>query len=236
MENYPTTNHSDTFSTKSTEFAQSTVPSQTKVNTITPLLIIFLVSAVLFGFSGYYLGKQSSSTKKIVDTTQALPVPSPLTEPQSSPIITPNISDDAANWQTHTITDANLTFSTPPGMTVKSETQINDDTGVPYSLTVYVEKDSSQQNYYQLYGLYRLNIQQYQNSLNAYKEELEPATIKETQISGFPAIEGQIMGERNRLVTHILTDRGMFSLFTAEPTQANKELTDKILATFKFLK
>lgn len=234
MENQPITSPSDIASPNPAAVVnQPSIPPQTKTNVMLPVLITFLVTAVLFGLGGYYLGKQSPTAQTVTEDIQNLPIPtsSPVL---NGPTVSPTVSDSIANWETHTISDANLTFSAPSEMKVRSETQKNSETGIPYSLNLYVEKDMGQPNYYQLYGVYQWDIKYTQDSLNAYKEDLETPSTKNITISGFPALEGQVKGQRNRFVTYILTDKGMFSLFTAEPTQENKQITDQILATFKF--
>lgn len=187
------------------------------------IIVPFLVASILFGLVGYYLGKQSSSSTSITPSSETI-----------APTDSPAKANTNTDWKTHVIDDANLTFLAPPEMKVSSETHKYSETGVTYSLTMYVEKDLGRPNYYQLYGIYQWGNNYSQDSLNGYKEELQPESIKDVIISGFPAVEGQIKGQRNRFVTHILTNKGIFSLFTAEPTQENKEITDKILASFKF--
>lgn len=233
MGNQPTISSSDTSPVDSRTVNPSPLQPQIKTNLMMPIFVTLLMSAVVFGFVGYYLGRQSSVTQTVAENIQNLPIPtsSPLL---SSPTVSPAVSDSIADWETHTIKDASLTFSAPSEMTVRSETQKDSETGIPYSLNLYVEKDMGQPNYYQLYGVYQWDIKYTQDALNAYKENLEPASIKNITLSGFPALEGRVKGQRNRFVTYILTDKGMFSLFTAESTQMNKQITDQILATFKF--
>jgi predicted Zn-dependent protease len=82
--------------------------------------------------------------------------------------------------------------------------------------------------------LYQLGSQFTDESLEAMKQELNPDSVKDVTVGGLAAIDGQVQGERNRFVTHIITKKGRLSLFTAEPTAENKLLTEKILSTFVF--
>lgn len=116
MENQPIINPSDISSTNSTPVNQS--PVQTKTKLMIPVLVTLLVSAVLFGLGGYYLGKQSSTTQKVVENTQTSPIPTSSPTPFSSPATTPTVSDFTANWETYSNTE--YSFKHPKGL--KSDT------------------------------------------------------------------------------------------------------------------
>jgi hypothetical protein len=68
-------------------------------------------------------------------------------------------------------------------------------------------------------------------NLEDLKTELQPDSIVESKIDDFPAVSGQYKGERNRFVTFILTDNGLFTLATSQPSKANQKLTNDILET-----
>lgn len=71
MENQPIANPSDISSSNLTSVGQPTLPPQTKTNLMMPILVTFLVSGVVFGFGGYFLGKQSSNPQNIsTESTQ----------------------------------------------------------------------------------------------------------------------------------------------------------------------
>lgn len=176
---------------------------------IIPLLVIGVIIA---GAGLFWFNQQNN--------------PEVLTSP--TPIST-YIND---NWKIHTIEEINLTYKTPEEMEVSFESQKDEQTGIAYSHTLYVQKgNGGTPEYYQLYGLYQVG-EAYTGSLEFFKEELDNA--KEITVSGLPAISGQVKGQRNRFVTHISMPDGRFSLFTAEPTEENKILTEKILSTFEF--
>lgn len=155
---------------------------------------------------------------------------------QASPKVSvSNTFDDPKyNWKTHTIPEIGLTFRAPADMKVSG---MNPDGEGGTSFTVFVERAQyPDPTYYQLYGLYQFKSggAATEADLVAFKEELDPATVREIKIDGDKAIDGQIKGVRNRYVTGILKKDEMFTLFTSEPTQENKKITDQILATFDF--
>ena len=73
---------------------------------------VALVSSLIFGFGGYYLGKQSVNYNQNSSNTTAQPVSS------SSPTDTPTIFDSTANWETYT----SLEYSFKHPKDLKSDT------------------------------------------------------------------------------------------------------------------
>lgn len=130
------------------------------------------------------------------------------------------------NWEIYEFPEVGLTLSAPFEMSVKGE-KIDDS-----AFTLYVERSeySDGDDYYQLYGLYNLSAQVV--NMEDLKTGFNEESIEELTVSGFPAVSGQNKGERNRFVTYVITDRGLFMLATSQPTIENKELTDEILSTF----
>ncbi len=140
---------------------------------------------------------------------------------------------DQAGWVTHTVPALKLTFKAPPTIEVTSDVQ-NNDKGELSTVTLYIQKGTgSTQTYYQLYGIYQTGIPYTAQTLQAHTEELQPGST-ETTVSGYPAVEGQIKGQRNRFVTYIFTEQGRLSLFTSEPTEENRKLSEQIISTFTF--
>lgn len=140
-----------------------------------------------------------------------------------------------SGWKSYTVNDLGLTFSAPSDLTVTYETQRNDK-GEPDVTTLYVQNGSANpKTYYQLYGLYQWNMPNSENTLAKLSGDLQPGATQ-TTISSYPAISGQIKGQRNRFVTYILLKDGKFGLFTAEPTEANRLLSEQIMKTFHFSK
>jgi len=153
-----------------------------------------------------------------------------LTTP--SPTEQPVVTKIDADWKEHSFPEIGLTFSAPPEMEVITDTQKYEDTGEAYLHTMFVQKGvGGATDYYQLYGIYQIAPTS-PDDAELLKQELDNPT--ESIISGKKAVHGQIKGERNRFVTHILMDDGRFTLFTAEPTEENRLLSEKIINTFKF--
>jgi hypothetical protein len=103
MENQPITSPSGISSTNS-ELAQPSIPPQTKTNLVMPIVLTLLVSGVIFGFGGYYLGKQQSNS-------QTYSVKQPIPSPSTQEIIT-TISP-SPNSEKSTYSNQNFTFDYP---------------------------------------------------------------------------------------------------------------------------
>ena len=100
MENQPITNPSDISSTNPIAVSQPPTQSQTKINVIVPVLVTLLVSAILFGFGGYYLGKTSSQpTENSPKNQAAIVVVTPTPLPSSIPATS---EGPESTWQSYT--------------------------------------------------------------------------------------------------------------------------------------
>lgn len=141
-------------------------------------------------------------------------------------------NDKASELKNYSFPQAKISFLVPEELNV-SLSQPNPEVFALY-IQNYQNSVAEIDKPYQLYGLFQPGIYDPDIYYEELKTDLEPASIKEVKISGFPAVEGQIKGERNRFVTHILTNTGKWSLFTSEPTIENKNLTEQILSTLKF--
>ena len=98
-------------------------PDKPKVNY---LLIggIVLACFVVFGFGGYYLGKQtfnssmeSSSTQPYSSPTTTISSPTPENSVQPT-----NVLDETANWNTFSTQDGKVKFQYPPDWTIEQNT------------------------------------------------------------------------------------------------------------------
>lgn len=113
MENQPITNSSDVSATNPITVSQPPVQPQTKTNLIMPFLVTFLVSATLFGFGGYYLGKQSSvnQPQNLLNQNQTEVTPSVSSSPTS--VVTSPAPDLTANWKVYTNSTLGFTVKYP---------------------------------------------------------------------------------------------------------------------------
>ena len=92
MKSQPNINPSETISVNSALVGQSPITQQTKTNRVWPIVLTILVSAVVFGFGGYYLGKGSLNLNKEIDEVkqdEMISSPSPASISQVS--LTPTI-------------------------------------------------------------------------------------------------------------------------------------------------
>ena len=143
------------------------------------------------------------------------------------------------NKNIHTFTELGLSFQVPDNFYVNFEPQLNLDTQKPYAYTFTIQnyKNSpTQELSYQLYGIYQFDGEKIDESiLPELKNEMNTNTANEITVAGLPAIQGQIKGERQRWVTYIIKDGYLLKLYTSEPTEENRLITEQILSTFKFL-
>jgi len=172
------------------------------------------------------LEKQVSTMKEIKTPPQqpSSPAPSPST-----------ISDKTANWKPYTFQPLQLSLKVPPELIVHSEEPNPGNDFTAYIQNYAFNTPSPKEDAYQLYIVWQKIPTVTQTEFQLLKDDLDANTVEDTMISGYPAIKGQVKGIRNRFVTYILKGNTKISLFTSEPTQINKELTDQILSTFKFI-
>lgn len=153
--------------------------------------------------------------------------PTPTATPQPEIVV-------ADTWKSYSVPEAGLSFSAPAELTVTSEVQKKEGTNQPASMTLYVQNADDSKEYYQLYGTLQWDTPYPDDVLELRKDELSPETVSMLTTAGKPALRGQIKGVRNRFVTYIKLDIGLLSLFTAEPTPENEQLSNEIIETFQF--
>lgn len=192
------------------------------MNTKVLFVSILLVGVALIG--AYYLGLFSSK--------ETLP------QAQNTTVDTISQIDD---WQEQNIDEISLSFQMPSDAMFRKEVSEGE---VVRKLVFYVQKGSDDNPDYMLYGLYQFQPERQATvevDIERWKAEMNPDTIKETTIGQYLGVEGLIQGKeqqyisgRTRYVKVVLKDGGLFSVSTLPPTEVNKELTEKILATFDF--
>lgn len=98
------------------------LPEKPKVNY--PLIGgVVLVCFLIFGFGGYYLGKQSST-----QPSQSMVEPSQATNSTATPIAT---SDPTIGWKTFSDPAWNITFKYPSDVVIEKKQNLSADAGVP---------------------------------------------------------------------------------------------------------
>ena len=182
--------------------------------TLAGILFIFLI------FGAFFLGfKFKEKEQSVIKQTSSI--------------------KENTNKNIHTFTELGLTFQVPDNFYVNFEPQLNLDTQKPYAYTFTVQNynDSpTPELSYQLYGIYQFDGEKIDESiLPELKNEMNTNTTNEITVAGLPAIQGQIKGERQRWVTYIIKNGYLLKLYTSEPTEENRLITEQILSTFKFL-
>lgn len=154
---------------------------------------------------------------------QKFPVLSNQTQGNNDTITSDN------KWIPYTFEKIGLSFSVPTDLTVSN------DESDENMFILYIQRETyPNPKYYQLYvTLQPSNNMDYDK--NGIKNQLLDGS-KDLIIDGYQAIQGQYKGERGRYVTFIFTNKGMLTLATSQPTIENEQLTNSILATFRFSK
>lgn len=129
----------------------------------------------------------------------------------------------------HTFDEIGLSFQIPPEYQVSKTYDDN-------AFTMTVQKGNPPGEYYQLYMITQFDIPEEVTTedLESTKKDLELDSIEDTTVAGYPAVSGQIKGERNRYVTYFVKDGQLYTVATAEPTEENLQTTEQILNTFEF--
>lgn len=140
---------------------------------------------------------------------------------------------EISNWKFYTFDPIHLTLKVPSDLTVHTEEPIS-GTFVAYIQNFAFNTPYPERGAYQLYIHWQNDVKVTQVEFQKLKNNLLASSIEDTRISGYPAIKGQVSGERNRFVTYILYGDSEISLFTSDPTSYNKLRTDQILSTFQF--
>lgn len=96
-----------------------------------------LISAVVFGFGGYYVGnKQASNTQ---------PVPSATSEANVAEVSPSPISDATSNWKSFTTKDGKFSIKYPPDWTLadqSKEVDLYNDGNIQLSQDISISKNS----------------------------------------------------------------------------------------------
>lgn len=191
------------------------------------LVVSFLTSASAIGA----LICQNQKLKREIARAKITPAPAPAVV---SPSPTPT-TDPTADWKTYTFPPLQLTLKVPPELIVHTEEPNPGNNFTAYIQNYAFNSPYPKDNAYQLYITWQKSPVVTQIEFQSLKTNLDTSTIEDIAIAGYPAVSGQVRGERNRFVTYILKGNTQISLFTSDPTLANKKLTDQILSTFKFL-
>lgn len=108
---------------------------------ILAIILSVVVSAIIFGVGGYYLGQNSWQKMSAIDD-QILPSPEPSQIPtKATPTATPEAGNNLPGWQTYVIPELSLSFQYPPQL--KVFTDIQNSTALAASQQYWVAVDGS---------------------------------------------------------------------------------------------
>ncbi len=121
MESKSATPTSEVFPTNQLMANHSSSPWQTKTNLILPILATLLMSAALFGFGGYYLGKQSytSQSQNFTDKNPTELIPTVVSS-SPTPLIVSPAPNMTAEWKTYIDTKNRFSFKYPSNLVLSS--------------------------------------------------------------------------------------------------------------------
>lgn len=141
MENQVSPNIQNSSSVEQIPTTPQVLQTQSKVNFL-PIVFAILISGILFGAGGYYLGKQTPTSSLYTNNGQTKTLPT--TEPQvTTPTVTPNPIEtvNIPGWKNYSISLINLAFQYPPNLVVA--TDINNSTALAADKEYWVAVDGS---------------------------------------------------------------------------------------------
>ena len=135
-----------------------------------------------------------------------------------------------------------ITLDIPEGLIVIKEPIPNpDEPDKLDAYTFYIQNYSLDggpgEDYFQMYGFlqYSLPLTTWEDVASGVLDSDMYAYAEEIEVNGFPGIEAQFSGQRNRYVYLFLLDGRVLNIAVSEPTEANKILADQIISTLQFL-
>ena len=129
MENQPMGSSAEPILANLAPTSQLAVSAETKTNSLGPIFFTLLVSALIFGFAGYYFGKIGPKSPNTVVDQSSTKSPTPSLKPTLTPTVSPTVDQavDYSAWQSYTNQRALYEVSYPNGWRVVSQ-----DTGEGY--------------------------------------------------------------------------------------------------------
>jgi hypothetical protein len=141
--------------------------------------------------------------------------------------------DEMTTWTAQTVEPMNMSFKYPQELTFQEERA---EDGISMrTVGFYLTKGDTQSPEYQLYALLSLFRDANWEDVEKVKTEMDPDTVKEVMIGSYRGIDGKVIGPKERWLTIILKGNKLFTISTFPTTQANKDMTDEIIKTIKFI-
>lgn len=139
MENQSAPNLQDPQQANNTPAEQTPAVKQ-KINLLWSVLITLFISAVVFGFGGYYFGKQTASFNQFQPTpVTTLEANNP--SPTSAAVV--EEKDEIAGWKTYSNSDKNFSFRYPTDWTVEN----SDNSDVFLKIIKHLPENSVDERY-----------------------------------------------------------------------------------------
>jgi len=214
---------------------------------------VALVCSLIFGFSGYYLGKQSSNSQYANSGVQANPTatpylsnPTPTTNPSST-------SDPTVNWKTYTDSAHGFSVKYPNNWTVLPGggafpwININSpDVGPKGSQDAHIGMSASIQVFNAVKQIENADLKQLVSDEGILKHaKVNIVTESFATIQNHQIFKYEYEGNEQGYLFHywgmnIANDKNIISLlitdFKEDKSLNTQELATQILSTFKFIK
>jgi hypothetical protein len=190
-----------------------------------PFLILFL--GLVFVLASILVAYKLKQTQMKIGAEMPASFPTIAHQPSQEPT--------TDGWKKYNFQPLELNLKVPESLIVHTE-ELDSGNGFIAYIQNYPYNSPYPENAYQLYIIWQKIPRVTKEEFQLLKEDLIADSIENANIGDYPVIKGQIKGERNRFVTYIFKDSSVIKLATSEPTQINKELTDKILSTFVFVR
>lgn len=259
MENQVSPNIQNSSSVEQIPTTPQVLQTQSKVNFL-PIVVAILISGIVFGAGGYYLGKQAPTSSLYTNSDQAQTLPT--TEPQVTiPIVSPSSTPKTVNipgWKNYSVSLLNLAFQYPPNLVVA--TDINNSTALAADKEYWVAVDGSDVLYLDTF-LYKSSKNptdwwdtegkgKFEKLANEVEQAMSPTpsihltyVTKPTTFAGKQALEVTVSSDygspntpSQRFLT-ILQQNGyivMTSYHDQGTTESSIDISRQILSTFKF--
>ena len=194
-----------------------------KYSSVLKGLVILVVLGLLGGVG--YIGYQSYSATYLAESISS-PQPTPTTTSKPTP------ADPTANWVERKFEKLGLTFKAPADLTMEESEESSGQ------LVSSIQNDKIGEEFFQMYFVYQKTGKKVREvDLQTFKNDpklIIPGTARDIQVDGYNGFAGQVADKAKRFITAIVKNGYWLIIYTAEPTQTNKELSDRITSTFKF--
>ncbi|MEK7525977.1 MAG: hypothetical protein AAB546_00690 [Patescibacteria group bacterium] len=187
-----------------------------------PALIVVAAVVLLAGLG--YFGYQYIFAKQTPDSDN---------KPQPTLVAVIPAPEPTANWTERKFENLKLTFKAPSDLAIgESELEPNQFTG-------YLQNDKIGEEFFLMDFVYQKSGKKVsQSDIQTFKNDprlIIPGTARDISLDGYVGFAGQVNDRKSKFITAVVKDGYWLLIYITEPTQTNKELSDQIMSTFKFL-